>query len=122
MRRASGLLILIFVLGFWIGSCAQQRLTPTEAKAHVGEQATVCGTVAGVHYAASTRGEPTFINLDKPYPNQVFTILIWGNDRSKFGNAEQEYSGKRLCITGRITTFRDVPEIVAHDPATIKWE
>jgi len=93
-----------------------------EAKAHVGEQGTVCGIAVGAHFAANTKGEPTFINLDKPYPTQIFTIVIWGGDRPKFGNPEQEYSDKHVCVTGMITVFRDVAEIVAHDPAAIKLQ
>ena len=120
MRRASCVLVLIYAFGCAICSCAQQRLTAAEAKAYVGQQATVCGSVAGVHQATSSRGEPTFINLDKPYPNQIFTILIWGSDLPKFGNPEQTYPHKQVCVTGTITIYRDVPEIVAHDPAAIK--
>lgn len=121
MRSTSGLLVFTLALGCSVSICAaQQRLTTAEAKAHVGEQATVCGNAAGVHYAASSKGQPTFINLDKPYPNQVFTILIWGSDRTEFGNPEQKYSGKHLCVTGMITIYRDVPEIVAHDVGAIE--
>jgi hypothetical protein len=98
---------------------AQQKLTTAEANAHVGEQATVCGLVASTHHAATSRGQPTFINLDKPYPNEVFTILIWGSDRPKFGNPEQKYSGKHVCVTGTIGSYRGVPEIIAHDPGVL---
>jgi hypothetical protein len=120
MRIGRGLLVFVFTLGSALCSFAQQRLTPAEAKAHVGEPATVCGSVADVHYATRTWGEPTFINLDRPYPNQVFTILIWGSDRLKFGIPEQRYPGKQVCVTGPITSFRDAPEIVAHDPSAIE--
>jgi hypothetical protein len=33
-----------------------------------------------------SRGKPTFIDLDKPYPSQDFTIVIWDDDRAKFGD------------------------------------
>jgi hypothetical protein len=99
---------------------AQKRISPSEAKDHVGEVATVCGEVASTHYASSTKGQPTFLNLDKPYPNPIFTILIWGSDRSKFGLPENEYKGKRICVTGKITEYRDAPEIVSNDPGQIK--
>ena len=122
MRSTSGLLVLMCALCCGVHSSAQQKLTSAEATAHVGEHATVCGSVASVHYATRSKGEPTFINLDKPYPNQIFTILIWGNDRPKFGDPEQKYSGKHVCATGMITVFREVPEIVAHDPAAIKLQ
>jgi hypothetical protein len=72
----------------------QQRLSAADAKDHVGETATVCGKVASTRYAASTRGQPTFLNLDKPYPNQIFTVLIWGSNRSKFGAPEIDYQGE----------------------------
>jgi hypothetical protein len=55
---------------------AQQKLSATETKDHIGETATVCGSVVSTRYAASTKGQPTFLNLDKPYPNPVFTVLI----------------------------------------------
>jgi hypothetical protein len=45
---------------------AQKRVTASEAKDHIGEVATVCGKVASTHYAASAKGQPTFLNLDKP--------------------------------------------------------
>ena len=67
-----------------------------------------------------SRGEPTFINLDKPYPNQTFTIVIFGSDLPNFENPQQKYGGKRVCVTGTIKVFKDVPEIVAHDPAAIE--
>lgn len=63
------------------------NLTTSEAAKHVGENGTVCGTVVDVHTASRSNGSPTFINLDKSYPNQVFTILIWGSDLSKFSPA-----------------------------------
>jgi hypothetical protein len=76
---------------------AQNSISPTEAKDHVNERATVCGEVASTHYAIRTKGSPTFINLDKPYPSQIFTVVIWGSDRSAFGNPEETYRGKRVC-------------------------
>jgi hypothetical protein len=101
---------------------AQNSISAVEAKNHIGEKATVCGDVASTHYAARSRGNPTFINLDKPYPNQVFTVLIWGSDRVKFGNPEREYKAKRMCVSGKISDYKGVPEIVAYEPSQIKVE
>lgn len=77
-------------------------ITPAEAKNYVGETSTVCGKVASARYAVSSRGQPTFLNLGQPYPNQVFTVVIWGDDRPKFGKPEIEYENKQVCVTGRI--------------------
>jgi len=96
-----------------------KRLTAAEAKDHIGEQATVCGKVASTRYVATTRGKPTFLNLDKPYPSQVFTVLIWGANREKFGNPEEKYRDKQICVTGKITEYRKAPEIVVSDLQSI---
>jgi hypothetical protein len=101
---------------------AQKKLSPAEAKDHIGENATVCGNVVSTRYAASTKGQPTFLNLGKPYPNQIFTVVIWGNNRGKFGRPEVEYNEKRICVTGKIVEYRRVPEIVADDLAQIAFE
>jgi hypothetical protein len=101
---------------------AQKKLSPAEAKDHVGETATVCGNVVSTRYAASTKGQPTFLNLDKPYPNQIFTVVIWGSNRSKFGRPEVEYNEKRICITGKITEYKGVPEVIADAPSQITVE
>jgi hypothetical protein len=87
-----------------------QSLTASQAKAHEGETATVCGKVAGERTATGSRGEPTFINLDAAYPNQVFTILVWGDDRKNVG--ELPHVGSHVCAKGQITDYHGVPEIV----------
>jgi micrococcal nuclease len=96
------------------------HLTATEAKNHVGERATVCGQVVSTHYAARTKGSPTFLNLDEPYPRQIFTILIWGSDRAKFGDPESKYGNKKVRVTGLIKDYRGVPEVVAEQPGQIE--
>lgn len=83
-------------------SIAVGTITPAEAKNHVGETSTVCCKVASARYAVSSRGKPTFLNLGQPYPNQVFTVVIWEDDRPKFGRPEIEFENKQVCVTGRI--------------------
>ena len=95
-------------------------LTTAEAGKHVGENATVCGLVASAHFAATSRGRPTFLNLDEPYPRQIFTVLIWGSERFRFGTPERAYSNKHVCVTGTIASYRGIPEIVANAPSQIR--
>ena len=102
-----------------LASIAQaQTLTAAQAKAHVGENATVCGTVVSEHTATSSRGEPTFINLDSAYPNQVFTILVWGDDRKKVGELPRLKS--RVCASGQIKGYRGEAEMVVRSSAQFR--
>ena len=109
---------LLFVLLASV-SLAEQKLSPADAKHHVGEHATVCGPVASARYAQRSKGQPTFLNLDKPYPNQIFTIVIWGEHRTKFGTPEEKYRGKQICVSGDVREYRGTPEMIASDPEQI---
>ena len=102
--------------------CAQKKLTAAEAKEHFGEAATVCGEAVSARYAASSKGHPTFLNLDKPYPKQIFTVVIWGENRGKFGRPEDDYQGKQICVSGKITAYAGLPEMVVSDPKQITVE
>lgn len=113
------LVFSLIIVGSW-PAAAQTAISAADARKHIGETATVCGQVASAHYGATTRGRPTFLNLDSAYPNQVFTVVIWGSDRSKFGDPEQKYASKRICVTGPITEYRGVPEQVAHSPSQVR--
>jgi len=107
ISRIGSLLLFLSASVLWAGS----TLSTTEAAKHIGERATVCGNVASEHTATTSRGTPTFINLDKPYPSQVFTVLVWGSDRASVGTLP--HSGQ-ICATGTITEYRGTPEIVLH--------
>ncbi|HEY1649446.1 MAG TPA: hypothetical protein VGF96_15800 [Terracidiphilus sp.] len=107
--KASRLLVLS-LFSIVVAPISSQMISAADAKNHVGGKATVCGKVAGERTATSSKGEPTFINLDVPYPNQIFTILIWGEDRQNVGTLPSE--GSHICATGTIQEYRGVPEIV----------
>ena len=117
---SASLLAWVIALFLCVTAHGQSIISATEAKKHVGEKKTVCGKVAETLYAAASRDDPTFINLAKPYRDQVFKIVIWGTERAKFGKPEQDYRGKHICVSGQISEFNGVPEIVATDPSQIR--
>lgn len=97
-----------------------RRVEASAAGSVVGQHATVCGTVASARYVETTRGEPTFLNLGRPYPDQPFTAVIWGRDRARFGAPEREWIHRRICVTGTVETHRGIPQIVVEDPARLR--
>ncbi len=118
----AGLILLGFAFLTWVSiSTAQEEyVNPIDAHKYIGMEKTVCGTVASATYAIRTKGRPTFLNLDQPYPKQIFTVVIWGSDRNKFKNPpEAFFKGKRICVTGRIQEFRGIPEIIVRSPDQI---
>ncbi len=100
---------------------SQTAIPASEAKKHIGERTTVYGVVASTNYAIGSKGKPTFINLDKPYPNPVFTVLIWDNNRKNFPNSpETYYKGKTIYVTGLIIDYQGVPEIEVTSSSQIQ--
>lgn len=114
-----GVIALASVVGWTATVWSADFLRSQEAAAHVGETATVCGVVASTNYAVRSKGQPTYLNLVRPYPNQIFTVLIWGSDCPKFGAPEAVLMGKSICATGTIKEYRGKPEIIATDPKQI---
>ena len=126
MRKSIQSLAYFIVVLFAVLVCAsasiaqQEYVNPVDAHKYIGMEKTVCGTVASATYAIRTKGRPTFLNLDQPYPKQIFTVLIWGSDRNKFKNPpETFFRGKRICVTGIIEDFRGKPEIIVRGPDQI---
>lgn len=110
--------VCLLALGF--SARAFSQVSPEEAINHVGEQATVCGTVASTNYATGSNGQPTFLNLNRPYPRHVFTALIWGDDRPKFPYTPESLNGKDICVQGVIESYKGTAEIVVEDPSQIR--
>lgn len=113
----TGLLTVLLLTS--VAGAQSNKITAREAKDHIGEVQTVCGKVASTHFAPGSKGQPTFLNLDEPYPKEVFTILIWGSDRPKFGAPETKYQDANVCVTGKITSYRGKPEVIATEPSQI---
>ena len=95
-------------------------LAAADAAHHVGETATVCGIVASGKFDSDLKSQPTFLDFERPYPDQVFTVVIFGADRSKFGTPETSLRGKHLCVTGKIQDRSGLPEIILNDPKQLR--
>lgn len=86
------------------------KINTTAAKFNMGEKACVCGTVVSTKF--SEKSSATFLNLDKKFPNQIFSVTIWGNARKNFSYLPEEYlMDKKVCITGVIEDSKGTPSI-----------
>lgn len=104
---------------------AEFREAPTvpaeTAHRYVGQRAVVCGTVARVNFARDIRGQPTFINLGRPHPDQTFDGIVWGRDRDRFQvPPEQLYAGAAICILGEVEEHEGTPQIQIRFPGQVR--
>ena len=122
--KAILLFLALFIAAFTSSSAnsAGNSISPAEAKNFIGKTATVCGKVASANYATRSRKQPTFLNLDETFPRHVFTAVIWGDDRSKFGEPEKDLKGKKVCVTGLIEEYQGKPEMILRSKNQLKEE
>ena len=78
-----------------------------EAASHYDQEMIVTGRVAQV----TLRPTVTFLNLDKPYPDSPFTVVIFPKQRPLFGDLDA-LRRKSIEVRGTIKKYNDKPEIV----------
>ena len=82
-------LLTLYLLAVPSLQAQTKKLTAAEAKDHIGDRATVCGKVVSTHYAKSSKGEPTFLNLDEPHPKRSFHYSDLGIGSRKVRDARR---------------------------------
>ena len=82
-----------------------------EAAEYAGEFAMVCGVVASASYVESSRGKPTYLNFDKPYPEHDFSAIIFGKNRKNFEVKPETLEGYKACVYGKIKLYRGKAQI-----------
>lgn len=84
------------------------------ADQYIGQYTTVCGTVATAVYATAEVGTPTFLNFDRPHPDQSFTVVIWPDTRGSYvGAPEVLFAGQDVCVDGVVSSYGGKPQIEA---------
>lgn len=108
------ILLPLFILLFTADTApAQQVIKLEDVSKHIGDSVKVCSKVSGIRYLENAKDQPTFINLGGSYPNQLLTIVIWADTRARFEKSPEElFTGKEICVTGRVELFREKPQIV----------
>lgn len=80
----------------------------------------VCGTV--VSTKLSSKGN-IFLNLDKKFPNQIFTVTIFKDNTANFSYAPDTFlSGKTICVSGKVTNFNGTPTMNISNESAITIE
>ena len=103
------------------GLYAQTSVPLEEAAKHVGDSVTITGKVFGARYLENGEKQPTLINLGAAFPRQLLTVVIFGPERKLFSfKPEEEFINKTVMVTGKITLYRNKPQIVIYQAAQIK--
>ncbi|HRF80641.1 MAG TPA: DNA/RNA non-specific endonuclease [Flavobacteriales bacterium] len=81
-----------------------------QAKYHIGKTATICGTVVSTRKTAKAKA--IYLNFDRVHPYQEFYATIWEYNGPNFSyDPEAWLLNKKVCVTGKLTMFDDIPRI-----------
>ena len=100
-------------------SLPRNTFNTMQAKNYMGknENIKVCGTV--VSTKLSSKGN-IFINLDKKFPDQIFSISIFKDNVPNFSYRPDIFlAGKTICVTGKITNYNGVPSVSIENEKAI---
>lgn len=74
-----------------------------------GEEIQVCGTVVSTRYSRSGN---LWVNLDKKYPNHIFSVYIRKADLVNFPfKGDQYWLNEQVCFEGKVQNMNGVPTI-----------
>ena len=98
------------------------RFNTTQAKYHIGQTATICGTVVSTR--RTQKANAVYLNLDRNHPNQEFYATIWDYNGPNFHYDPVTYLvNKKVCVTGKVTIYNDIPRISVNNENEIElWE
>jgi len=91
------------------------RIGASQADKHFDEIAVVTGKVAQVTF----RPKVVFLNIDKPFPDAPFTVVIMAKDTNCFGDLKA-LEGKSVEISGKIKEYKNSAEIVVASTNQLK--
>ena len=89
----------------------KKTINATDAKVFIGDNKkhTVCGKV--VSTKKHEKGH-VFINLDKQFPNQIFSVTIFDSNIKNFHYEPEVFlKDKEVCFTGEIGEYKGVPSM-----------
>ncbi len=82
------------------------------------KRVTIVGTVVGSK--KSSKGN-VFLNLDRAFPNQTFTVSIFSHSMTNFSyDPSEAFNGKLIAVTGIITEYNGKPSIVIDNEKSIQ--
>jgi DNA/RNA endonuclease YhcR with UshA esterase domain len=116
MRRIFITIFTLFITGLVNG---QTTIKLEEISQHIGDSVIVCGKVEDIRYFETSKNQPTLLNIGDKFPKQLLTVVIWGNVRAEFKNKPEEMQDKQVCVTGRITLYKEKPQIIIDNPGQI---
>ena len=102
-------ILIAFLFVFSIHCFSQDTITTAKVNEYMDKEVCVVGKV--VSFKIASEGKFTnYINIDKPYPDSVFTVVITNNHLEKLNLKIEDLKDRDIYIKGKITTYKNDPK------------
>lgn len=96
------------------------RFNTTQAKYQIGKLVTVCGTVVGTR--RTQKANALYLDFDRLHPHQDFYATVWDYNGPNFHYDPETYLvDKKVCVTGKVTLYDDIPRISINNETEITF-
>ncbi|MDG1842324.1 MAG: DNA/RNA non-specific endonuclease [Crocinitomicaceae bacterium] len=109
------------VVPFEEGILGKGKFNTVQASRFVdtGKKKEICGTVVSTHFS---KNKHSFLNLDKAFPKQIFSLTIWNSNLHNFSYQPHiELKNKKICIRGKISDNKGVPTMNIENEKAITF-
>lgn len=98
---------------------SEERIEAYRAPFYVGKQVMACGVLAGT----SKFAKGIYLSLDKKYPHQTLTLVLWDESvapiEAKFGSLSTQI-GRTFCALGTIEKYKKSLQIQVENPQFLR--
>ncbi|MDD5151389.1 MAG: hypothetical protein PHC28_13105 [Flavobacterium sp.] len=102
-------LILVFLFAFSTNCFSQDTITTVKVKEYMDKEVCVVGKV--VSFKLASEGKNTnFINIDKPYPESIFSVVITNSYLEKLNIKIEDLKDRVIYVKGTISTYKNDPK------------
>ena len=116
-------LSLILLTSICLTQISFSQTVPLDSvTSYVGKKITVCSKVQST-FVAKGEKKTTYLSFGNKFPNAIFTAVIFEGDLAKFKYTPSEYlKDKTICITGKVSIYKDKPQMIISSEDEIKIE
>ena len=99
-------LALLLCTGF---AFSQDTISTEKVKDFIGKEVILKGKIASFKMAGEGRFT-NYINVDKPFPDNVFTVVIPNKALETLGFKIEESKGKTIIVKGKVEIYEKDPK------------
>lgn len=93
-----------------------KRITAKDINQHIGDSLNVTGFVAEVYL----NDKVAYLNMENKFPKNIFSCAVFSSKFDVFGDLSK-YKGKNIEVTGKISTYKNKPQIILNSKEQIKF-